>query len=66
MLYYLFFVVSSNTFRNTLYSIFAAPTVSTVAAAMKKAHDIVQYFNKSNQATKKLKDQQQESLLVVG
>ncbi len=30
---------------------------------MKKARDIVQYFNKSTQATKKLKDQQQESSL---
>jgi len=37
--------------------------VPTVAAAMKKARDIVQYFNKSTQATKKLKDQQHESLL---
>jgi hypothetical protein len=62
VLNYRFFVVSSHTF-GTLYSSFAAPTVPTVTAAMKKARDIVQYFNKSTQATKKLKDQQQESLL---
>jgi hypothetical protein len=31
-----------------------------VAKAMKIAHAIVQYFNKSTQATKKLKDQQQQ------
>ena len=31
---------------------------------MKNARAIVQYFNKSTQATKKLKDQQQESSLV--
>jgi hypothetical protein len=37
--------------------------VPVVAKAMKKARDIVQYFNKSTQATKKLKDQQQESSL---
>jgi hypothetical protein len=58
MLNYRFFVESSNTFENTLFSSFAAPTVATVAAAMKKACNIVQYFNKSNKATKKLKDQQ--------
>jgi hypothetical protein len=38
--------------------------VPTVAAAMKKALDIVHYFNKSTQASKKLKDQQQESSLA--
>jgi hypothetical protein len=38
--------------------------VPVVAKAMKKARDIVQYFNKSTQATKKLKDQQQESSLL--
>jgi len=38
--------------------------VPTVAVAMKKARDIVQYFNKSTQASKKLKDQQQESSLA--
>ncbi len=32
--------------------------------AMKNAREIVQYFNKSTQATKKLKDQQQESSLA--
>jgi len=32
--------------------------------AMKNARAIVQYFNKSTQATKKLKDQQQESSLA--
>jgi hypothetical protein len=37
--------------------------VPVVAKAMKKACDIVQYFNKSTQAPKKLKDQQQESSL---
>jgi hypothetical protein len=37
--------------------------VPTVAAAMKKARDIIQYFNKSTQATKKLKDMQHESSL---
>ena len=31
---------------------------------MKKAREIVQYFNKSTQATKKLKDQQHESSLT--
>ena len=31
---------------------------------MKKAWEIVQYFNKSTQATKKLKNQQHESLLT--
>jgi hypothetical protein len=31
---------------------------------MKKARDIVHYFNKSTQASKKLKDQQQESSLA--
>ncbi len=31
---------------------------------MKNARAIVQYFNKSTQATKKLKDQQQESSLA--
>ncbi len=31
---------------------------------MKKARDIVQYFNNSTQATKKLKDQQHESSLL--
>lgn len=40
-----------------------APKVPTVTTAMKKARDIVQYFNKSTQATKKLKDQQQKSSL---
>jgi hypothetical protein len=40
-----------------------APNVPTVAAAMKKARDIVQYFNKLTQVTKKLKDQQHESSL---
>ena len=50
-------------FGNTLYLSFAAPTIPTVAAAMKKVRDIVQYFNKSTQATKKLKDQQHESSL---
>ncbi len=50
-------------FGNTLYLSFPAPTVPTVAVAMKKARDIVQYFNKLTQATKKLKDQQHESLL---
>jgi hypothetical protein len=32
--------------------------------AMKKAREMVQYFNKSTQATKKLKDQQQESSMA--
>jgi hypothetical protein len=64
VLNYHFFFVSSNTFGNTLYSSFAAPTVLTVAVAMKKSRDIVQYFNKSTQATKKLKGHQQESLLT--
>ncbi len=50
-------------FENTLYLSFPAPTVPTVAAAMKKARDIVQYFNKLTQATKKLKDQQHKSSL---
>ncbi len=36
----------------------AAPNVPEVARAMKNARAIVQYFNKSTQATKKLKDQQ--------
>jgi hypothetical protein len=63
VLNYHVFVVSSNTLRNTLYSSFTASTVPTVAAAMKKACDIVQYFIKSTQATKNLKDQQKESLL---
>jgi hypothetical protein len=40
-----------------------APNVPTVAEAMKKARAIVQYFNKSTQATKKLKDMQHESSL---
>jgi DNA-binding transcriptional regulator GbsR (MarR family) len=35
-----------------------------VTAAKKKAREIVQYFNKSTQATKKLKDQQHESSLT--
>ena len=35
-----------------------------VSTAMKKAREIVQYFNKSTQATKKLKDQQRESSLA--
>ena len=48
---------------NTLYLSFAAPTVPTVAAAMKKACGIVQYFNKLTQATKKLEDQQHGSSL---
>jgi hypothetical protein len=38
--------------------------VPEVAMAMKNARAIVQYFNKSTQATKKLKDQQQESSLT--
>ena len=42
----------------------AAPNVPEVAMAMKNARAIVQYFNKSTQATKKLKDQQQESSLA--
>ncbi len=42
----------------------AAPNVPEVAMAMKNARAIVQYFNKSTQATKKLKDQQQESSLT--
>ena len=50
-------------FGNTLYLSFAASTVPTVAAAMKKARDIVQHFNKLTQVTKKLKDQQHESSL---
>jgi hypothetical protein len=50
-------------FENTLYSSFSAPTVPTVAAAMKKAPDIIQYFDKLTQATKKLKNQQHESSL---
>ena len=58
-----FVVYNLISFGNTLYLSFAAPTIPTVAAAMKKVRDIVQYFNKSTQATKKLKDQQQESLL---
>ena len=50
-------------FGNTLHSPFAAPNIPTVAAAMKKVRDIVQYFNKLTQASKKLKDQQHESSL---
>ncbi len=38
--------------------------VPVVAMAMKHAREIVQYFNKSTQATKKLKDPQQESSLA--
>jgi hypothetical protein len=38
--------------------------VPVVAMAMKNARENVQYFNKSTQATKKLKDQQQESSLA--
>jgi len=38
--------------------------VPEVARALKNAHAIVQYFNKSTQATKNLKDQQQESSLA--
>jgi hypothetical protein len=45
-------------------NIFVAPNVPEVTAATKKARDVVQYFNKSTQATKKMKDQQQESLLA--
>ena len=41
-----------------------ASNVPTVTAAMKKARKMVQYFNKSTQATKKLKDQQHESSLT--
>jgi hypothetical protein len=58
-----FVVYSLISFGNTLYSSFAAPGVPTVAAAMKKVRDIVQYFNKLTQATKKLKDQQQKVLV---
>jgi len=42
----------------------ADPDVPEVSTPMKKAREIVQYFNKSTQATKKLKDQQQESSLA--
>jgi hypothetical protein len=38
--------------------------VSTVAAAMKKARDMVHFFNKSMRASKKLKVQQKESSLA--
>ncbi len=48
-------------FGNTLS---CSSYVPTVAAAMKKARDIVHFFNKSMQASKKLKDQQQESSLA--
>jgi hypothetical protein len=41
-----------------------ALNVPTVAVAMKKARDIVHYFNKSTQASKKLKDQHKESSLA--
>ena len=58
------FDVSSNIILETLCICHSqAPNVPTVAAAMKKARDIVQYFNKSTQATKKLKDMQHESSL---
>ena len=58
------FDVSSNIISETLCICPSqAPNVPTVAAAMKKARDIVQYFNKSTQATKKLKDQQRGSSL---
>ena len=57
-------VYSLISFGNTLYLSFAAPGVPTVAVAMKKVRDIVQYFNKSTQATKKLKDQQHKSSLA--
>ena len=40
-----------------------ASNVPTVTAAMKKAREIVQYFNKSTQATEKLKNMQHESSL---
>ncbi len=59
-----FVVYSLISFGNTLYLSFAAPAVPTVAVAMKKVRDIVQYFNKSTQATKKLKDQQHKSSLA--
>ena len=58
------FDVSSNIVLEILYICHSqAPNVPTVAAAMKKARDIVQYFNKSTEATKKLKDMQHESSL---
>jgi hypothetical protein len=38
--------------------------VPTVAVAMKKAHDMVHYFNKSTQASKKMKVQQKEYSLA--
>jgi len=38
--------------------------VSEVRKAMKKAREIVHFFNKSIQATKKLKDQQEASILA--
>jgi len=45
------FDVSSNIILETLFIChLQAPNVPTVAAAMKKARDIVQYFNKSTQA----------------
>jgi hypothetical protein len=37
-----------------VYSSFTAPIVPTAVVVMKKARDIVQYFTKLNQATKKL------------
>ena len=54
-----FIVTSSKQVQAT-----AAPNVPVVAKAMKNARAIVQYFNKSTQATNKLKDQQQESSLA--
>jgi hypothetical protein len=58
------FDVSSNIISETLCICHSqAPNVQTVAVAKKKARDIVQYFNKSTQATKKLKDQQHGSSL---
>ncbi len=45
-------------------NIFVAPDVPEVTVAMKKARNVMQFFKKSTQATKKLKDQQQESLLA--
>ena len=42
----------------------AAPDVPAVARAMRTARAIAQYFNKSTQAAKKIKDQQRESSLA--